>query len=642
MKLSVYLKNSKFITLFFVHLTALVGILSLWKVADAYFFLIFLFVYMLGIYMDIRGVYPIRRILLTLFGFLLSFYFLSFLSLEDLLRPFSHVVLLLLSIKSLEEKRPRDLYQILLLSLFGIAISTAYNLSLSFLLIFLLHSFLGISSLVFLNLYRKVGEKELSWQSYKGYISVSLLFFSLAFSIALPLFFFLPRIQTPLFDLISGRGGLRTGLPDHISLGKVGEIQEDNTVVFRVYGLPQNIGEAYWRAIVFDKYVKNTWIRTREEFHQLPKGQGELVYTLIIEPSFDNIIPALDYPYSIIKIEGMDASPYISTGNLLRINKEINKTIRVVVSSSSVMYIKDNPSRYLDLPSQISPNLQRLARELSKNAKDDMEKLERVREYFSKDYEYTLRLEKYEGDPLDYFLFVSKRGNCEYYASATALLLRMMGIPARVVGGYKGSIWNPFGEYHIITNSMAHVWVEAYINGNWIRVDTTPPYLSPAAQRISSIALVRDYIISFWYSNIIGYSSEKQIRLFTSIGKGIRNELSLENLRKRFLQTLYLVALISTFYLILRILLKLRKTPQNLYLNMKSLLIKEGIIKDKDLPEDLLQKCKNKDYYQMVKFIVSLYQRYKYSPYKVYPDEIKEGYRILKKLRKSIRSSYHS
>ncbi|WP_143045252.1 transglutaminase-like domain-containing protein, partial [Acinetobacter baumannii] len=174
------------------------------------------------------------------------------------------------------------------------------------------------------------------------------------------------------------------------------------------------------------------------------------------------------------------------------------------------------------IPPDISPNLKKLAEELSANAKTDMEKLRNVIQHFSKGYSYTLRLERYEGDPLDYFVFVSKKGNCEYYASATALLLRLMGVPARVVGGYKGALWNPYGGYHIVTNSMAHVWVEAYVEGRWLRVDTTPPYVSPSLERISTLALIRDSIVSFWYSNIVGYTSEKQIRLFRNIGEGLR------------------------------------------------------------------------------------------------------------------------
>ncbi|MFN4320180.1 MAG: transglutaminaseTgpA domain-containing protein [Aquificaceae bacterium] len=637
-----YMDSSKSITLLLVHLAALIGILSLWNVAESLYFFIFLFTYLLGIYMDFNSFYPVRRIFLNLFGLLLSFHFLSFLSLEDLLRPFAHVVLLLLSIKSLEEKKPRDLYQILLLGLFALSISTAYNLSLSFLLVFLLYSFLGLTSLVFVNLYRKVGEKGIGWVSYRAFVLVSFLFFLFVLLLSPAFFFFLPRSQTPLFDLFGRGGGLKTGLADSVSLGKVGQIQEDNTVAFRVYGLPPDLKEPYWRAVVFDRYEKGTWLKEREINLPQPGGVGEYVYTLVIEPSFDNIIPALDYPYKLLKVEGINAGASITQGNNLRLDREINRTIRVRLSSSKEMYIKGNPEDYLYVPKDISPSIKRLAMELERGASDDMEKVTRVIKHFSKGYSYTLKLEKYEGDPLDYFLFVSKRGNCEYYASATALLLRLMGIPARVVGGYKGALWNNYGGYHIVTNSMAHVWVEAYLKGEWVRVDTTPPYIPPAVKRISTLALISDYVASFWYSNVVGYSSEKQIRLFRNIEKGLRSELKVENLRRRFLQVFYLVLLTVSLYLAILFILKQRKTPENLYKRTKALLVREGLLKEDALPEEMLSACKDKEYYKLVKFILSIYQRYKYSPYKVYPDEIREGYVALNRLKEIIRSSHRS
>lgn len=637
-----YLSNCRAFTYSLVHLTALVGIFSLWNVSEIQYFLIFLGVYIIGIFLDFRKVYPVRRFLLTFFGFLLSLYFLSFLSLEDLLKPFSHVVLLLLSIKSLEEKKLRDLYQILLLSLFALSISTAYNLSFSFLLVFLFHSFLGVSSLVFLNLYKKVGDKRLGWATYKNYILVSLAFFFSVLFLTFPFFFLLPRSQTPLFDLFGRGGGLKTGISDSVSLGKVGDIQEDNTVAFRVYGLSQNLKDPYWRAIVFDRYEKNTWLRASEKSFPMPKDTGDLIYTLVIEPSLDRIVPALDYPYKVLKVEGLNADAYITTGNVLRLQKEINKAIRLVVSSSMELYLEENPNNYLQVPETIGPTIRSLAESLSKDAKNDQERLKRIVEYFSKGYQYTLKLERYEGDPLEYFLFVAKKGNCEYYASATALILRLMGIPARVVGGYKGVLWNPIGNYHIITNSMAHVWVEAYVDGRWLKVDTTPPYTPPAVERISRFAMVRDFIVSFWYSNIVGYSSEKQIKLFSNLRQGIKRELKVENLRKRLLQVIFFASSLLSLYMVSHLLLRLRKTPKNLFLKTRSLLVKEGIIKEDALPEEIISACKEKEYYSLVKFILSLYQRYRYSPYKIYPDEIREGYRALKRLREIIRNSDRS
>ena len=625
-----------------VRLTSLVGILSLWNVADTVYFFVFVVLYLLGVPMDIKATYPVRRIFLNLFGVVLTLYFLSFLTLEDLLKPFSHVVLLLLSIKSPEEKKPRDLYQILLLSLFAVSISTAYNLSLSFLLVFILHSLLGVSSLVFLNLYRTVGEQSFGLGVYKPFAVSSLILFILVAFFTLPFFFLLPRTQAPLFDLISRGSGLKTGLAESVSLGKVGEIQEDNTVVFRVYGLPQDIKDPYWRVVVFGDYVKNTWVKVREEAFQMPSGSGDIIYTLVIEPSFDNLIPALDYPYRVLSVEGLSANAYMATGNTLRLNREINRAIRVKVSSSKNLYLEEDPRDYMRIPPDISPNLKKLAEELSVNAKTDMEKLRNVIQHFSKGYSYTLRLERYEGDPLDYFVFVSKKGNCEYYASATALLLRLMGVPARVVGGYKGALWNPYGGYHIVTNSMAHVWVEAYVEGRWLRVDTTPPYVSPSLERISTLALIRDSIVSFWYSNIVGYTSEKQIRLFRNIGEGLRAELKLENLRTRALQIFWILLPATTLYFILLLLGRLRKTPENLYRRTRELLEKEGIVSKNLLPEEIISACKGTELYNYVKFILSIYQKYKYSPYKVYPDEIEEGYKALRKLKDIIRNSRRS
>lgn len=633
-----YLGSLRNVALTLVHLTALVGILSLWSVAEEFYFFLFLCVYLLGIFLDLKGVYPIRRLLLNLMAVSLSLYFLASVSLENIIKPFSHLILLLMAIKALEEKRPRDLYQILLLSLFAVSISTVYNLSIGFLLVFLFHSLLGVSSVIFLNFYRTIGDRFFTLNVYRLFFLSGVFLFLLVVLLTVPFFFLLPRTQAPLFDIGSREGGLKSGLSDSVSLGKVGEIQEDNTVVMRVYGLPKDAGDLYWRVVVFGDYEKNTWIRPKEEVFPMPRGEGDFVYTVVLEPSFDNMIPALDYPYGVLSVEGLSAMAYMATGNTLRLDREINKAVRLRLSSSRSLYLQESPEPYLHLPADISPNLKKLAEELSKGAKDEEEKLRRVIEHFSRGYQYSLRLEKYEGDPLDYFVFVSKRGNCEYFASATALLLRLMGIPARVVGGYRGAIWNQYGGYHIVTNSMAHVWVEAYVNGRWVRVDTTPPYTPPALRKISTLALIRDSIVSFWYSNVVGYSSQKQFMLFKSIGEGIRTELSTENLKRRLLEASRLLLLIFALYALYYLFQRYRKTPENLYRRTKELLLSAGLVDQKAMPEDLISACKNTELYRHVKFIVSLYQKHLYSPYRIYPDELKEGYRALKRLKELIRN----
>jgi hypothetical protein len=336
-------------------------------------------------------------------------------------------------------------------------------------------------------------------------------------------------------------------------------------------------------------------------------------------------------------LEGIKAQVLVAPGGVFRASTSINRPIRYTASSVFEPPNWDEDLEpYLEVPKDVPKGIRNLAQELSRNAKTDEEKLKRVIEHFSEGYTYSLKLEKFEGDPLEYFLLVSKKGNCEYFASATALLLRLMGVPARVVGGFKGAIWNNYGNYYIITNSMAHVWVEAYINGKWVRVDTTPPYQSPALRRISTFSLIKDSIVSFWYSNVVGFSAEKQISLFKAFGKGLRWSVKKENLAV-VLRYILLTALgLALLYLPLYLYRRLKKDPENLFRRLQETL------NSKDSPERLLEKFKGKEQYRYVEYIVRLYQRYKYSNYKVYPDEVREGYRVLKILKDTLNSSRRS
>lgn len=631
--------NIRSVTLFLVHLCALVGAFSLYNVAEGIFYLTFLFVYAVGIYADVKGVYPIRRTILNIFAVIFSLYFLSFISLEDLLRPFANAVLLLLAIKSLEEKKPRDMYQILLLSLFAVSVSTVYNLSVSFALLLLLEICLGVSSLVFINLQKSVGEKVVSEKVIKYYALISVAFFSAVSLLTVPFFVLLPRTQTPLFDLFGrASSGLKTGIADSVSLGKVGQIQQDNSVVFRVYGLPKGLKNMYWRVSVFDTYVGNEWVSTRKEQIPMPTPKGKLTsYTVMLEPTFEKYLPALDYPVALKNVEGTVGNVYMSSGGVFMSSKEITRPIRYTAISTDLPPYQEDVHGYMEVPKNVSKSIVELARELSKGAKDQEDMIKSVEKFFSKGFKYSLTLDRYEGDPLDYFLFVSKRGNCEYYASATAILLRLMGIPARVVGGFRGEVWNDYGGYYVVTNSMAHVWVEAYIKGRWVRIDTTPPYTSPGVRNISSLSLITDALISFWYSNVVGFSSQKQFSLFKKLHKDIKLGLKPANLKGFFLEAFKLAFLFVILYATFKLYIYSRKTPENLYRKLLNVLK----VKDKPLPGELLRNLKGSDIYPYVEYIVTLYHRHRFSPYKVYRDEILHGYEALDSIKKMLNKGKH-
>jgi len=633
------LESPKGATLIWIYLSTGVGVFSLAEIADTLYLSLCILFILLGAIMDYKNSYPIKRILLNLLGIALTFYFAFQISLDNLVEPLSNLLLTLLGIKFLEEKKPRDMYQILLLSLLCLSLATLYNLSISFLIMLTFFSLLGITSLVFINAYKQNPKNFQPLEVFKYYSVISLSLFVAVLFLSVPFFVFLPRSHFPLFDVFGRSDGLKTGIASEVSLGKVGEIQQDNTVAFRVFGLSQDIKEPYWRVQVFDTYEGNRWISTLKESFSPLKGMGDISYTIILEPHYEDYLPMLDYPYSIGSLEGIKGQVFVRPGGAFRLSTNINRTIRYTATSISepVLSYETLYDAYTEVPEDVPESIKRLAMELSKGVMDEEEKVQRVIKHFREGgYSYSLKLESYEGDPLEYFIFVSKKGNCEYYASATALILRIMGIPSRVVGGFKGAMWNNYGNYHIVTNSMAHVWVEAYIDGRWVRIDTTPSYQSPAIKRISSLALLKDAIVSFWYTNVVGFSVEKQISVFRTFGKGLKWSVKKENLKVVFKYILLVLLMTTFFYLVFLYYTELRKTPDNLYKRLVQ------VLESKEEPERLLEKFKGRDFYHYVEYIVRLYQRHKYSNYRVYPDEVERGYRALKEIKNKLSNADHS
>ncbi len=621
------------VSLLLTYLVSVGCFFALYGIADDTYFLFLAFIFTLGILNEWRFHVYLPRWLLNVGGIFISLVFLLELSFENVVKPFANMLLLLLAIKSIEEKKPRDIYQMLLLSLFGIAVSTTFRLDLSFLLFFIYELFLGSVAFLFTNAYANMGDKPIPSEFLRKYLRFSFLFPLLIALSTVPFFLILPRTQTPLFDLFAKREkGLVSGIANEVELGKVGEVQQDNTVAFRVYGdLPP---DPYWRVSVFDTLVNTKWIKTlREEEPYKGKGLGTFRYRIILEPTYDTFLPLMDYPLKVLKLEGLRmARVKRLKGGYYESSQPINRPVRLEAISSLDPPADPPVPVYLSVPEDVPRSIRSLARKLSEGKRSDEEKLEAVRSFFSKDFSYSLKLSKPEGDPIEFFLFKSRRGNCEFFASSTALLLRLMGIPARVVGGFKGYIKNDYGNYYIVTNSMAHVWVEAYIKGRWVRVDTTPPYTSPAVRKISKLSLIRDALISFWYENVVDFSAQKQLSLFRELYRGIRS-LSAEDIKRAFIKSSYIFGVVILLYSLISLYRRLRKTPENLYRALISKLSRyEGMDLRRMMPEEVLRLTAGKPYQREASFIVELYLRYRFSPYTVSKKELREAYRLLRKI----------
>jgi hypothetical protein len=121
-------------------------------------------------------------------------------------------------------------------------------------------------------------------------------------------------------------------------------------------------------------------------------------------------------------------------------------------------------------------------------------------------------------DPVESFLLGEHAGHCELFASAAVLLLRVRGVPARYVTGFRGGEWNAVGNYVAVRDDRAHAWAEAFVaDGGWVRVDATPPGAAPA--RAGRVLEVMDALDYFWNRWVVGYDLGRQLELARRAGR---------------------------------------------------------------------------------------------------------------------------
>jgi hypothetical protein len=173
---------------------------------------------------------------------------------------------------------------------------------------------------------------------------------------------------------------------------------------------------------------------------------------------------------------------------------------------------------YLQMP-RMDERVAGLAADIAAKSGNAYDKAMAVEQYLKKNYGYTLSLpEKPEADPVGEFLFRRKQGHCEYFASAMAVMLRTLGIPSRMVTGFRGAEFNDLNSTYIVRASSAHTWVEAYFAGaGWVSFDPTPPDPKPTANRWSRLALYLDAMGEFWREWIINYDFSHQLILHNAV-----------------------------------------------------------------------------------------------------------------------------
>ena len=328
--------------------------------------------------------------------------------------------------------------------------------------------------------------------------------------IAALLFVLFPRLPGPLWNLPSDANAV-TGLSDSMSPGSIANLSQSHAVAFRVEfddEIPAR-EDLYWRGPVLSDFDGRGWSQGQRTPLRQPQSnsiatENEFNYTVTLPATQQNWLFAIDNPISLPRAApSTDSNPesgvtagfehralgQMSDAQQLLSAKPLTRSVRYRISSSAQTSYVPNRAPGVGL-TQISGNnseAMEFAREQRSNTNSNSEYVSSILNWFrSQPFHYTLRPPLLGDAPVDEFLFESKRGFCEHYASAFTYLMRAAGIPSRVVTGYQGGEMN--GDYMIVRQSDAHAWSEVWLNGSWQRVDPTAT-VSPSRieQGISSM-----------------------------------------------------------------------------------------------------------------------------------------------------------
>jgi transglutaminase-like putative cysteine protease len=464
------------------------------------------------------------------------------------------VLLVGITLKLLEMQQKRDVLLVMYLSYFTVIAEFIYSQSIPIAVYMGFCVLVITSALMSLNQTQEA-QKPLRTMKMAGTILLQ--------SVPLMLVFFVlfPRIS-PLWSVPLQAASATTGLSEDMSPGDIGNLARSADVAFRVLfksAVPPN-EELYWRALTLDDFDGRVWRRTfddkrqymgtspreRQAWYEAIEYDGEPIdYNVIMEATFRNWIYTLQVP--LFADDRMMLRRDYQVDSIRRVAQRLTYDARSYpqhrLEPGEVMQSRRNTS----LPRQGNVRSRAFADELRAANPDDRDYMNAVLLHFrTEEFFYTLSPATLGDDPIDAFLFDTREGFCEHYASAFTFLMRAVDIPARVVTGYQGGELNPYDGTLTVRQYDAHAWSEVWLEGSgWTRVDPTgavsPNRISLGSEQVlqqeesflgdDMFALVRfrnslllndlrlrlemmDYA---WNRFVLNYNQETQFQLFNSL-----------------------------------------------------------------------------------------------------------------------------
>lgn len=557
---------------------------------------------LVGYYRFLRGYEPAPRLVISALSVVavgLLVFDMTAIS-EDFFVAVAHMTIVFQALKSFDLRDPWDHLQVYFMSLLQLIMTSELAISLAVGGMFVVFLFMLVAAVVFSHFIREgtFGKTSLK----KPVAALSLLAF-----VGTAIFFVsVPRAQGSFWSRKSSHGIRSVGFSEEVDFGLFGDILKDPSIVMRVSisgpGLP-----LYWRGITLDYFDGMAWKDTLKRQSRIYK-HGE---------SFDvspGVVRTDDVTVQEIFLEPIDTEVIFGLGEVISLKSGSRYLFKDVAGS---LYLPGKVDRrfsytaysipggraelrrrydsyYLQLP-EGAERITALAREVAKGEDSDSKAAHAIESYLRMNYTYSLDVSPpAEGEkPVEHFLFVSKEGYCEHFATSMVLMLRSLGIPARIVTGYAGGEKNDIGDYIIIRQRDAHSWVEAEIGGKWERFDPTPPELEGS---LSEIGMLLDIIRMNWYRYVVGFDFTDQRNLAISVTAPAITLPSLAgfdiDVSPAFLVALLGVIIFVAARVVLRGLPERRTFETKIYLKLRKVVKKRGgNIRDSSTPEEVLREA---------------------------------------------------
>ncbi len=449
----------------------------------------------------------------------------------------------MLVLKTLEVCKRRDLTVTVYIAYFVIITQFLFNQSF-LLLVYLLALLVGHTSL--LMSIQRVTPPASPLENYRKTFWITLQ----AVPIALILFVLFPRLTHPLWHF-GLDASATTGLSDRVSPGTISQLIQSSEVAFRVkfkdrVPLPE---QRYWRALVLWDTDGFTWFTDEDQpldrlTPRLQSTSEAVSYRIFIEPHRKRWLYALDLPLTA------HSGAELTEDYLLRAKRRVIRPLEYDgLSSTGYRLIGLSAlqrQRALKLGDGITQRQRELVSNWLQRGADTTSVVQQALDHFHDNpFVYTLNPPAYRDNPVEQFLFDSREGFCEHYASAFTQLMRLAGIPARMVVGFQGGEFNRLGDYYTIRNYDAHAWSEVWIEERgWVRVDPTAAvapervrstirtgvgsigepvsFIGPQdglfANNLRDIRMLLDAMEVNWERWFLGYNREQQFGLMQLFG----------------------------------------------------------------------------------------------------------------------------